>query len=75
MCTEEIEGGQSNLTSPITSVTKKNTSFPHVSLIDVIPIPQQGYENKQKRRKILGPKEKLKFLQIHHIKTSYSNSN
>ncbi|XP_022166135.1 uncharacterized protein LOC111030774, partial [Myzus persicae] len=62
MCTEEIEGGQSNLISPITPVTKKNTSFPHVSPIDVIPIPQQSYENKQKKKRNTRAKGKTAIL-------------
>jgi len=62
MCTKQIESGQSNIISPITPVTKKNTSFPQVSPIDVIPIPQQTFENKQKKKKNVWAKGKTAIL-------------
>jgi len=62
MCTGQIESSQSNLISPITPVSKKNTSFPQVSPIDVIPIPQQSHENKQKKKKNSRAKGKTAIL-------------
>lgn len=62
MCTKKIVSGQTNLVSPITPVTKINTSFPQVSPTDVIPIPQQTYENKQKKKRNARAKGKTTIL-------------
>lgn len=69
MCTKEIESGQTNLMSPITPVTKINTSFPQVSPVDMIPIPQQTYENKQNKKRNARAKGKTAIL----TDSSYKN--
>uniref|UniRef100_A0A2S2R560 Uncharacterized protein n=1 Tax=Sipha flava TaxID=143950 RepID=A0A2S2R560_9HEMI len=61
MPTKEIESDQSNLISSITPVTKK-TSFPQVSPMEVIPIPQQTYENKLKKKRNATAKGKTAIL-------------
>lgn len=56
-------------TSNYFSHKKKNTSFPQVSPIDVIPILQQTYENKQKKKGNSRAKGKTAIL----IDSSYKN--